>query len=52
MPVERVRLGKQTVTDHQIVGGEVRREEIELDVSEQPAGGFRSENIGKSDNAV
>ena len=29
--VERVRLGKETVTDHETVGGEVRKEEIELD---------------------
>jgi uncharacterized protein (TIGR02271 family) len=31
VPVERVRLGKETVTDHETVGGEVRKEEIELD---------------------
>ena len=31
VPVERVRLGKQTVTEQQTVGGEVRKEEIELD---------------------
>jgi uncharacterized protein (TIGR02271 family) len=29
--VERVKLGKETVTDHETVGGEVRKEEIELD---------------------
>lgn len=29
--VERVRLGKQTVTDQETVGGEVRKEEIEFD---------------------
>ena len=29
--VERVRLGKETVTDQETVGGEVRKEEIELD---------------------
>ncbi len=29
--VERIRLGKRTVTDQETVGGEVRREEIELD---------------------
>ena len=28
---ERVRLGKETVTEQETVGGEVRREEIELD---------------------
>ena len=31
VPVERVRLGKQTVTDHETVGGEVRKERVELD---------------------
>jgi stress response protein YsnF len=31
VPVERVRMGKQTVTDHETVGGEVRKERIELD---------------------
>jgi len=29
--VERVRMGKETVTDQETVGGEVRKEEIELD---------------------
>ena len=29
--VERVRLGKETVTEQETVGGEVRKEEIELD---------------------
>ena len=29
-PVERVRLGKETVTEQQTVGGEVRKEQIEL----------------------
>ena len=29
--VERVKLGKETLTDHETVGGEVRKEEIELD---------------------
>ena len=29
--VERVRLGKETITDQETVGGEVRKEEIELD---------------------
>ena len=29
--VERVKLGKETVTDQETVGGEVRKEEIELD---------------------
>jgi uncharacterized protein (TIGR02271 family) len=31
VPVERVRLGKETVTEQETVGGEVRKEEIELD---------------------
>jgi hypothetical protein len=29
--VERVRLGKQSVTEEQTVGGEVRKEQIEFD---------------------
>ena len=33
VPVERVRLGKQTVIEQQTVGGQVRREEIELDTT-------------------
>ena len=31
VPVERVRLGKETVTEQETVGGQVRKEEIELD---------------------
>jgi uncharacterized protein (TIGR02271 family) len=31
VPVERVRMGKQTVTEHQQVDGQVRKEQIELD---------------------
>ena len=31
VPVERVRLGKETVTEQETVGGEVRKEEVELD---------------------
>jgi uncharacterized protein (TIGR02271 family) len=31
VPVERVRLGKETVTEQETVGGEVRKEEIEFD---------------------
>jgi uncharacterized protein (TIGR02271 family) len=34
--VERVRLGKETVTEQETVGGEVRREEIELDRGDHP----------------
>jgi hypothetical protein len=33
-PVERVRLGKETVTEQQTVGREVRKEQIELDDTE------------------
>jgi stress response protein YsnF len=33
VPVERVRVGKQTVTDHETVGGEIRKEWIELDTN-------------------
>ena len=29
VPVERVRLGKETVTEHEEVSGEVRKEEID-----------------------
>jgi uncharacterized protein (TIGR02271 family) len=31
VPVERVRLGKETVTEQETVGGQVRKEQIELD---------------------
>ena len=33
--VERVRLGKETVTENETVGGEVRKEEIELDTGDR-----------------
>jgi uncharacterized protein (TIGR02271 family) len=36
VPVERVRLGTETVDDEETVGGEVRKEEIELDTGGQP----------------
>jgi len=36
VPVERVRLGKRTVTEEQTVGGEVRKEQIELDLPDDP----------------
>jgi hypothetical protein len=32
VPVERVRLGKETVTEQQTVGGRVRKERIEADL--------------------
>ncbi|HEX8345003.1 MAG TPA: PRC and DUF2382 domain-containing protein [Actinoplanes sp.] len=35
VPVERVRLGKETVTEQQEVGGEVRKERIELDTDDR-----------------
>ena len=31
VPVERVRLGTETVTEQQTIGGEVRKEQIEVD---------------------
>ncbi len=31
VPVERVRLGKDTVTEQETVGGEVRKEQIEFE---------------------
>ena len=31
VPVERVRLNKETVTDQETVAGEVRKEQIELE---------------------
>jgi uncharacterized protein (TIGR02271 family) len=36
--VERVRLGTETVTDQETVGGEVRKEQIELDATEDSTG--------------
>ncbi|MEU8657348.1 PRC and DUF2382 domain-containing protein [Actinoplanes philippinensis] len=35
VPVERVRLGKETVTEQQTVGGEVRKEHIEADLPDE-----------------
>jgi uncharacterized protein (TIGR02271 family) len=35
VPVERVRLGKETVTDQQTVGGEVRKERVEADLPDE-----------------
>jgi uncharacterized protein (TIGR02271 family) len=35
-PVERVRLDTETVTDQETVGGEVRKEEIEVDDTHTP----------------
>jgi len=35
VPVERVRLGKETVTEQQTVGGEVRKERIEADLPDE-----------------
>ena len=41
--VERVRLGKETVTEQETVGGEVRKEEIELDRGDTARDGVRDE---------
>jgi uncharacterized protein (TIGR02271 family) len=41
--VERVRLGKDTVTEQETVGGEVRKEEIELDKGDTVRDGLRDE---------
>jgi uncharacterized protein (TIGR02271 family) len=35
VPVERVRLGTETRTEHETVGGEVRKEQIELDADDR-----------------
>ncbi|WP_250030159.1 DUF2382 domain-containing protein [Paractinoplanes maris] len=35
VPVERVRLGKETVRDEETVGGEVRKEQIEADLPDE-----------------
>ncbi|GIF43961.1 PRC and DUF2382 domain-containing protein [Actinoplanes xinjiangensis] len=35
VPVERVRLGKETVTEQQTVGGQVRKERIEADLPDE-----------------
>ena len=37
-----MKLGKETVTDHETVGGEVRKEEIELDGSDAATGTGRT----------
>jgi uncharacterized protein (TIGR02271 family) len=36
VPVERVRLGTETRTEHETVGGEVRKEQIEVDADVRP----------------
>jgi uncharacterized protein (TIGR02271 family) len=36
VPVEQVRLGTQTHTEHETVGGEVRTEQIEVDTDDRP----------------
>jgi stress response protein YsnF len=35
VPVERVRIGKETVTEQQTVTGEVRKEQIEADLPDE-----------------
>jgi uncharacterized protein (TIGR02271 family) len=42
VPVERVKLGKKTVTEDQTVGGEVRKEQIEFDGNDGTQDGGRS----------
>ena len=41
VPVERVRLGTQTVTDEQTVSGKVRKEQVELD-DDTTSSGYRT----------
>jgi uncharacterized protein (TIGR02271 family) len=41
VPVERVRLAKETVTDHETVSGEVRKEQIDTDGVDDTAGRLR-----------
>ena len=36
VPVERVRLGTETRTEHETVGGEIRKEQIEIDADDRP----------------
>jgi len=36
VPVERVRLGTETRTEHETVGGEIRKEQIEIDADDGP----------------
>jgi uncharacterized protein (TIGR02271 family) len=36
VPVERVRLGTETRTEHETVGDEVRKEQIEVDTDDRP----------------
>jgi hypothetical protein len=44
VPVERVRLGTETVTDEQTVSGEVRKEQVELDDDTTSSSGYRTPN--------
>jgi uncharacterized protein (TIGR02271 family) len=43
--VERVRLGKKTVTENETVGGEVRKEEIEVDEGGRGLRGDRDDDV-------
>ena len=45
--VERVRLGKETVTEQETVGGEVRKEEIELDRGDSLREGVRDDGVDR-----
>jgi stress response protein YsnF len=47
--VERVRLGKQTVTEQQTVGGEVRKERIDVEVAGQAPRTLGSEQVPATD---
>jgi stress response protein YsnF len=38
VPVERIKLGTETVTETETVGGEVRKEQIEFDTTEDSTG--------------
>jgi uncharacterized protein (TIGR02271 family) len=44
VPVERVRLGTETVTDEQTVSGEVRKEQVELDDDTTSSSGYHTPN--------
>ena len=48
VPVERVRLGKETVTEQETVTGEVRKEQIELDASDTTSKYKNSKNKRRS----
>jgi len=47
VPVERVRLGTETVTDNQTVTGEVRKEQVGLDDATTPTRGNTTANLDR-----